>query len=104
MATSPRPNRHGSVHLFGAICPARGIGAAIIMPVVNSEATNHHLKEISTQVAANAHALLICDGDGWHRPSAKLIVPDIITLMSLPPYARNSTRWRICGITCATIN
>jgi len=38
-------------------------------------------------VAANAHALLICDGAGWHQPGAKLIVPDNITLMSLPPYA-----------------
>ncbi len=30
-----RDNRHDSVHLFGAICPARGVGAAIIMPAVN---------------------------------------------------------------------
>jgi hypothetical protein len=27
-----RDNRHDSVHIFGAICPARGTGAAIIMP------------------------------------------------------------------------
>ena len=35
-----RDNRHDSVHLFGAICPARGVGAAIIMPAVNTEAMN----------------------------------------------------------------
>jgi hypothetical protein len=46
-----RDNRHDSVHLFGAICPARGVGAAIIMPGVNIEAMNEHLKEISMQVA-----------------------------------------------------
>jgi hypothetical protein len=40
-------NRHDSVHIFGAICPARGMGAAIIMPGVNTEAMNEHLKEIS---------------------------------------------------------
>jgi hypothetical protein len=34
-------------HLFGAICPERGVGAAIIMPTVNTEAMNEHLMEIS---------------------------------------------------------
>ena len=33
-----RDNRHDSVYLFGAICHARGAGAAIIMPTVNTEA------------------------------------------------------------------
>jgi hypothetical protein len=54
-----RDNRHGSVHIFGAICPARGVGAAIIMPVVNTEAMNLRLNGISTQVATGAHALLV---------------------------------------------
>jgi transposase len=82
-----RDNRHSSVHIFGAICPARGIGAAVIMPVVNTEAMSHHLKEISTQVATGAHALLVCGGAGWHQPGDRLIVPGNITLMPLPPYA-----------------
>ena len=59
----------------------------IIMPVVNTEAMNDHLKEISVQVAPGAHALLICDGAGWHQPGKRLDVPDNITLMALPPYA-----------------
>ena len=42
-----RDNRHDSVHLFGAICPERAVGAAIIMPAVNTEAMNEHLIEIS---------------------------------------------------------
>ena len=46
-----RDTRHDSVHIFGAICPARGTGAAIIMPAVNTEAMNEHLAEISLQVA-----------------------------------------------------
>lgn len=82
-----RDNRHDSVHLFGAICPARGVGAAIIMPAVNTEAMNEFLREISTQVATSAHALLICDGAGWHQQGHKLRVPDNITLLPLPPYA-----------------
>ena len=82
-----RDNRHDSVYLFGAICPARGIGAAIIMPSVNTEAMNEHLAEISTRIATSAHALLVCDGAGWHQHGARLIVPDNITLLYLPPYS-----------------
>jgi len=48
---------------------------------------NLHLKEIATLVTTGAHALLVCDGAGWHQPGTRLIVPDNITLMPLPPYA-----------------
>ncbi len=82
-----RDNRHDSVHLFGAICPARGVRAAIIMPAVNTEAMNEHLKEISTQVAPGAHAMLICDGAGWHQTGGGLRVPRNITLLPLPSYS-----------------
>ena len=82
-----RDNRHDSAYLFGAICPERAVGAAIIMPAVNTEAMGEHLKEISTQVAPGAHAVLVCDGAGWHQASARLRVPDNITLLSLPPYS-----------------
>jgi hypothetical protein len=82
-----RDNRHVSVHLFGAICPARGVGAAIVMPAVNTDAMNEHLAEISTRVAQGAHAVLILDGAGWHQKSGALRVPDNISLLCLPPYA-----------------
>jgi len=57
------------------------------MPAVNIEAMNKHLVEISAQVAADAHAALVVDGAGWHRPGGDLKVPDNITLIPLPPYA-----------------
>ena len=82
-----RDNRYDSAYLFGAICPARAVGAAIIMPTINAEAMSEHLKEISAQVARGAHAMLIVDGAGWHQTGGKLIVPDNITLLPLPPYA-----------------
>ncbi len=44
-----RDNRYDSAYLFGAICPNRVVGAAIIMPGVNAEAMADHLAEISTQ-------------------------------------------------------
>ena len=82
-----RDNRHDSAHLLGAVCPDRGVGAAIIMPGVNIDAMNEHLMEISTQVAPGAHAVLVLDGAGWHQTGGELKVPDNITLLSLPPYA-----------------
>jgi len=82
-----RDNRHDSVHIFGAICADRGVGAAIIMPAANTEAMNEHLKEISTQVTHDAHAVLVLDGAGWHQTGGELRVPDNITLLHLPPYA-----------------
>ena len=82
-----RDNRHDSAYLYGAICPSRGVGAAIIMPAANAEGMNQHLKEISTQVTPGAHAALICDGAGWHQTGDKLQVPDNVTLVPLPAYA-----------------
>jgi len=82
-----RDCRHENAYLFGAICPARAVGAAIVMPRVSSEAMAIHLAEISKQVATSSHALLVCDGAGWHQPGVRLTVPDDITLLRLPPYA-----------------
>jgi len=82
-----KDNRHDSAYLFGAVCPERGGGAAIIMPTVNTDAMNEHLSEIGTQVAAGAHPVLVLDGAGWHQRSGNLSAPDNITLLSLPPYA-----------------
>jgi transposase len=57
------------------------------MPSVNSEAMADHLAEISTQVAADAHAVAVCDGAGWHQPGDRLPIPDNISLLPLPSYA-----------------
>jgi transposase len=81
-----RDNRRESAYLFGAICPDRAVGAAMIAPHANTEAMNLHLAEISTQVAPNARAVLVCDGTGWHQRGRHLRVPDNITLLTLPAY------------------
>src|SRR4051794_21256037 len=71
---------------IGAVCPSEGKAAALIMPICNTAAMNHPLSEISSQVAADAHAVVILDGAGWHR-SQGLVVPANITLLELPPYS-----------------
>jgi DDE superfamily endonuclease len=82
-----RDNRHDTAYIFGAICPARGIGAAIITPTVNTDCMNLHLAEISTQVTPGSVAAIICDGAGWHQTGGELSLPSNIVLVPLPPYA-----------------
>jgi DDE superfamily endonuclease len=81
-----RDRRYEWAYLFGAICPARSTGAAIIMPEVNVEAMNEHLAEISRHVAVGAIAVLVLDGAGWHT-SPRLKLPDNIVLLPLPAYS-----------------
>ncbi len=71
-------------YIFGAICPERGTGAALIMPWADTAAMQAHLEEISMAVAPGAHAALVLDQAGWHM-TARLDVPDNITLVPLPP-------------------
>jgi hypothetical protein len=73
-------------YLFGAICPARGVGAALVSPYADTDMMQLHLDEISRNVAEGAHAVLILDRAGWHTTS-KLDVPGNITPIFLPPRA-----------------
>jgi transposase len=54
------------------------------MPFCDTEAMQAHLREISTMVAPDAHAVLLLDQAGWHLAGA-LVVPENITLLPLPP-------------------
>ena len=56
------------------------------MPTVTIEATNKHLAAINSCVTLGVIAVLIIDRAGWHR-SNKLVVPENIVLLRLPPYA-----------------
>ena len=69
---------------FGAICPAEGKGAGLVMPRCDTPAMTAHLAEISAAVAPGAHAVVILDQAGWHMSKA-LVVPDNVTLLPLPP-------------------
>jgi hypothetical protein len=84
--TIMRDRRYTWAYLFGAVCPARGMGAGLVMPTVSLEAMNAHLQEISLHIAPGAHCLLQIDGAGWHGPSDRMKLPENITLVKLPPY------------------
>ena len=82
----PADQRYESAYLFGAICPARGVGAALALPFADTEAMQLHLEEISAHVAEGAHAVLLLDRAGWHT-TAKLDLPRNITPIFLPSRA-----------------
>jgi transposase len=84
---APRDQRREWAYIFGAICPHRDIGAALVLPCANAQAMNLHLEEISSQVAQGSHAVLLLDRAGWHQTGGKLRVPKNISLLHLPPYS-----------------
>ena len=43
----PADQRYDNAYLFGAICPARGVGAALALPYADAEMMQLHLDEIS---------------------------------------------------------
>jgi len=79
----PADQRYENAYLFGAICPKRGTGAALMLPKANAYAMQLHLDEISKYVARKAHAVVLMDRAGWHT-TGKLDVPKNLTIILLP--------------------
>ena len=52
----PADQRYANAYVFGAICPERGVGAALVRPYCDTPAMQAHLNEISVNVARKAHA------------------------------------------------
>jgi len=76
--------RYDSAYVFGAVCPARDTGAALLLPRANTEAMQLHLTEIEKTVTAGAHAVLLMDNAGWHK-TKKLNWPKNISPLFIPP-------------------
>jgi transposase len=81
---APQDQRTRSTYLFGAICPAQGKAAGLVLPSCTTTAMSLHLAEISRMVEPGAHAVVLLDQAGWHL-SAKLEIPANLSLMPLPP-------------------
>ena len=58
-------------------------GAALMLPFANTQAMQMHLDEISCNVAAKAHGVVMMDRAGWHSTD-KLEVPKNLTIILLP--------------------
>ena len=78
--------RHQAAWIFGAICPARDTGVALVMPDASTEAMQALLQELSASLPADRHAVLVMDRPGWHT-AHRLLWPPNISPLHLPPYS-----------------
>jgi len=81
--SAPQDRRTASTYLFGAICPATGVVAGLVLPWSNADAMGLHLAEISARVTPGKHCALLVDQAGCHI-SVRLVVPSNITIVPLP--------------------
>jgi putative transposase len=72
---APHDQRTAWAYIFGAICPAEGKGAGLVMPFCDTPGMQAHLAEISAAVAADAHAVHILDQAGWTAPKTCVFPP-----------------------------
>ena len=63
----PVDQRYESTYVFGAVCPARDTGAALILPYADTWAMQQHIDEIARHVAPGSIAVVLMDNAGWHR-------------------------------------
>ena len=71
------------------------------MPWVGSEAMSLHLDAVSRAVMPSAHAVLVCDGAGWHQTGSKLRgAGQHHPAGRCPATRRSSTRSKTSGPTC----
>lgn len=75
-----------STYIFGAVCPDRDHGYALILPECNAGMMQIHLDEISKEIQEGYHAIVMIDRASWHTTEA-LVVPDNMSLLPLPPYS-----------------
>ena len=72
-------------YIFSAVRPDTGDDVTLVMPSVNAKVMDLFLAHFADTLDQDAHAVMMCDGAGWHDERA-LTVPDNVTLALLPPY------------------
>ena len=91
--------RTQSTYLFGAVCPERGAGAALVLPACNTEAMQLHLDEIATKVPpAHTPFSFSIKLDGTAPKTSRL--PKISRSCRCRRVRRSSTRKKISGNSC----
>ena len=80
----PADQRYKNTYLFGAICPKRGVGVALVLPRADTQAMQLHLNEVSKQVGTKAHAVVLMDRTVW-QSTGKLKMLKHLTIKLLSP-------------------
>ena len=79
----PVDQRYESAYVFGAVCPERDTGAALVLPFADTWAMQQHIDEAAKHVAHGSHAVMLLDNAGWHR-TKKLKWPKNMSPMFIP--------------------
>lgn len=80
----PKDMRFSYTYIYGAVCPERDIGEAIVVDQVSKEGMEKHLQAVSDMIPNDRHAVMLMDKAPWHL---SLIVPSNITIVHLPSYS-----------------
>jgi DDE superfamily endonuclease len=81
----PADQRYESAYVFGAVCPERDTGVALVLPEANTHGMQAHIDAISEKVAKDAIAILLLDNAAWHRTN-KLKWPENLRPLFIPPF------------------
>jgi len=85
---APRAGRDTWVSIFGAVGPARGPGAALVLPCATKAAMTWPRAEtgqaVTPEVTPGAQAVVITHGAGWPKPGGKRPLPDKVSTRLLP--------------------
>ncbi len=58
-----------------------------MLPYAGKQAMTLHMAEIGRAVAPGAHAVVLLDGAGWHKPGGRLTLPNNVSMLTIPPYS-----------------
>ena len=75
-----------STYIFGAVCPDKDKGCALILPECSTGMMQIHLDEISKNIEEGHYGIILMDRASWHTTEA-LVIPKNLFLMPLPPYS-----------------
>lgn len=78
-----RQQQYENAYIYGAVCPERDLGIALVLPNVNIQGMQLHLAEISKQTPSGHHAVVVLDQAAWHT-SQKINIFSNVSLISLP--------------------
>ena len=73
-------------YIWGFVCPQRDFGFSFIFPSCDTDIMNELLKELSKNVTAGKHAVLVLDNAAWHK-SKGIKLPKNVSILPLPPYS-----------------
>ncbi len=81
-----RQTEYEYLWVLGAVCPETGHAEGLLSPRLNADVINIFLRQFSTTLASDEHAVMLWDGAGFHTAGA-VEAPENVTLIQLPPYS-----------------